>query len=158
MSQSNQVGMHYVFDPFQVYCFRRRPEMVKSNSQLKNSAITSLIAAEWRQLPSYEKQYYVDIANSLINNVKKTKPKRKKIHVMFEESPEMIESPDVNIDSQNDFSIPLISVVRRHNFGKDIEQISKDLILKEEHWFYLFFSFFCYYFNHVFYFYAFHYV
>lgn len=132
MSQSCQPGMHYVFDPFQVYCFRRRPEMVKNNSHLKNSAITSLIAAEWRQLPSYEKQYYVDIANSLSNNVKKTKPKRKKIQLLIENSPEIVESPNVNIDSQNDFSIPLISVVRRHNFGKDIEQISKDLIMKEE--------------------------
>ena len=131
MSSSFPPSLHYTFDPFQVYCYRRRAEIMQKNLKANSSTVTSLIAAEWRQLTQNEKQVYVNIANSLINNVKNQKdsPRSKAKALKSQHELKFHDTHQSNqTDPEADLYIPQLNVISRGNFGKNIEEISKKVI------------------------------
>ena len=120
--------MHYTFDPFQVYCYQRRAEISQKNIKANSSTITSLIATEWRKLPQNEKQKYVDVANNLMDNAKRTANLNKSSPIKVQtkkdrnKQEEVSPPPSAYIDID---TLPHISVIRRGTFGQEIEMISK---------------------------------
>ena len=63
----------YVLDPFQIYCYEKRPEVQELYPLLKTSEVTSFIAEQWRKLPENMKQKYRYLALVLKNNQKRIK-------------------------------------------------------------------------------------
>ena len=104
---------------------------MQKNLKANSSTVTSLIAAEWRQLTQNEKQVYVNIANSLINNVKNQKdsPRSKAKALKSQHELKFHDTHQSNqTDPEADLYIPQLNVISRGNFGKNIEEISKKVI------------------------------
>ena len=127
----NAGPIHYTFDPFQVYCFQRRAEISQQNIKANSSTITSLIASEWRKLSQREKQKYIDVANNLHDNAKTSQQFLKHLQQnKNQEKPDLVLQKEVSPPPSNYNyveDLPQISIVRRGDFGREIEQISKQI-------------------------------
>ncbi|EAX86233.1 hypothetical protein TVAG_387180 [Trichomonas vaginalis G3] len=140
-------------DPFQIFCMQQREYLVKGYPHLNSSNITSILASQWRSMDQKEKDYYVNIAQSLkktSNGVTKLGkdtffqnshqiskqplpliiPKeisKRPVSVDSESSPDVGDQGSSS-DTETELTIPKIFVVSRTGFGKSIEEASKFLL------------------------------
>ena len=139
-------------DPFQIFCAQQREFVVKGYPHLNSTNITSLLAQQWRNMDQKERDYYVNIAQSIelskspnFKSLKDVKiqndtpdqnlstlstitpygKRRKPSPTDSESSPDAFASSS---ESENDLSIPKIFVISRTGFGKSVEEASKILL------------------------------
>ena len=138
-------------DPFQIFCAQQREFVVKGYPHLNSTNITSLLAQQWRNMDQKERDYYLNIAQSIelskSHNIKSLKDvkiqneavdqnlslatinpytkKKKPSPTDSESSPDAFASSS---ESENDLSIPKIFVISRTGFGKSVEEASKILL------------------------------
>lgn len=114
----SRLKTRYVLDPFQIYCYEKRPEVQELYPSLKTSEVTSFIANNWRKLPETAKQKYRYIALVLKNNKKRIKS------IMADGINDKFD--DFSLETREN-SIPNLWIIERGGLNDTVSSISYEV-------------------------------